>query len=173
MDAHRAEKLGLHSYILELMRWAGILAASACLVSAQQTDEVRVSAHAYAQPQLHLTAQANLVQLEVVVRDPRGHAVGGLKEGDFEVLDEGKPREIAAFSVVTRDGMHASDPSAASSGAPSAAQSAPARAETPIRSTLLFFDDLHASPGELQRAQLAARKFAKAGLGPGAQSGVY
>src|ERR1700733_7060914 len=105
MDAHRAEKLGLHSYILELMRWAGILAVGACLVSAQQTDEVRVSAHAYAQPQLHLTAQANLVQLEVVVRDPRGHAGGGLKQGDFEVLDEGKPRDIAAFSVVTRDAL--------------------------------------------------------------------
>src|SRR5580698_5850688 len=146
MDAHRAEKLGLHSYILELMRWAGILAASACLVSAQQTDEVRVSAHAYAQPQLHLTAQANLVQLEVVVRDPRGHTLGGLKQGDFEVLDEGKPRDIAAFSVLTRDAMQAAAPAARAASAASATktESAPAAVTlptAPVRSTLLFFDD--------------------------------
>src|SRR5580704_13440129 len=137
MDAHRAEKLGLHSYILELMRWAGILAASACLVSAQQTDEVRVSAHAYAQPQLHLTAQANLVQLEVVVRDPRGHAVGGLKQGDFEVLDEGKPREIAAFSVLTRDAIGAPAPAPAPASSPMITGNAPAVTlpSAPLRST--------------------------------------
>jgi VWFA-related protein len=153
------------------MRWASVLAACACL-SGQQTDEIRVSAHVYSPPQLRLTTQATLVQLDAVVRDPRGRAVSGLKQGDFEVLDEGKPREIAAFSMVTREGMRASDPPAASSGAPYP-QRARAHAETPIRSTLLFFDDPHGSPGELQRAQLAAREFVKAGPGPGAQSAVY
>ena len=56
----------------------------------------------YTPPQLRLTAQAQLVQLEVVVRDSHGQPVAGLKQGDFDVLDEGKPRAIAGFSVETR-----------------------------------------------------------------------
>jgi VWFA-related protein len=38
---------------------------------------------------------------------------------------------------------------------------------------LLFFDDLHASGGELQRTQAAAKRFIKDGLGPGARAAVY
>src|SRR5580698_6484487 len=86
------------------MKWRGMLVAGAWLLSAQPSDEVRVSAHAYAPP-LHITAQTSLVQLEVVVRDPNGHAQGGLKQNDFEVFDDGKPREIAAFSVDAREAM--------------------------------------------------------------------
>jgi hypothetical protein len=83
----------------------GVLAAIAAIAVAQGTDEVRVSAHTYMSPQVHLTAQTNLVQLEVVVRDPRGHAAGGLKRTDFEVLDEGKASDILAFSLETREAM--------------------------------------------------------------------
>jgi VWFA-related protein len=158
------------------MKWAGVLAASACLVSAQPGDEVRVSAHAYTPPQLHLTAQANLVQLEAVVRDARGHAVGGLKQGDFEILDEGKPRDIAAFSVVTRSVTTALAPAAVSPGELMITGAVPAAVtlpSTPSRSTLLFFDDLHEPPGELQRTQIAAKRFIKDGMGPGARAAVY
>jgi VWFA-related protein len=166
------EESGPDSYILEFMRWAGVLAAGAVMAAAQQTDEVRVSAHAYTPPQLHLTAQASLVQLEVVVRDARGHAVGGLKQGDFEILDEGKPREIAAFSVVAREPAPAPGP--ANTATP--AESVPAGVTlptAPLRSTLLFFDDLHEAPAELQRTQIAARRFIKDGMGPGARAAVY
>jgi VWFA-related protein len=153
------------------MKWAGVLAASACLVSAQQSDEVRVSAHVYTPPQLHLTVQTNLVQLEVVVRDPRGHAVGGLRQGDFEILDEGRPREIAAFSVETLEAKQTAGPATAARAANSA--SAGAAPNAPKRSTMLFFDDLHVAPAELQRTQLAAKRFVKDGMGPGARAAVY
>jgi hypothetical protein len=83
--------------------WAGAVCALVAVAQPAQQDEVRVSAHVYTPPQARLTAQVQLVQLEVVVRDPRGHAVGGLKQGDFEILDEGKPRAIAAFSVEARE----------------------------------------------------------------------
>jgi len=50
--------------------WLAATAACAVIAAAQQApDEVRVSAHVYTPPQLRLTAQAQLVQLEVVVRD--------------------------------------------------------------------------------------------------------
>ena len=159
------------------MRWFGAFVACAFLAGAQQVDEVRVSAHLYTPPQLRLTAQAQLVQLEVVVRDPRGHAVSGLKQGDFEILDEGKPRPIVAFSVETRGQGQAPELAAApaSSTTTTASLGAPPAPPRPAppRSTLLFFDDLHATGGELQRTQIAAKRFIKDGLGPGARAAVY
>jgi VWFA-related protein len=158
------------------MRCLGLLAGSAFLAGAQ-SDEVHVSAHVYTPPQVRLTVQSQLVQLEVVVRDPRGHAVSGLKQGDFEILDEGKTREIAAFSVVTHEAAPAPVPAAvASASTTTASASAPAAAippPAPPRSTLLFFDDLHQSPAELQRTQIAARSFIREGLGPGGRAAIY
>jgi len=156
------------------MRRLAAAAACAFIAAAQSTDEVRVSAHVYSPPQLHLTAQAQLVQLEVVVRDSHGRAVSGLKQGDFEILDEGKPRAIAAFSVETRGQATVSMP--VSAAAPSATVSLSPRPAMPpaaARSTLLFFDDLHASGGEMQRTQAAAKRFIKDGIGPGARAAVF
>jgi VWFA-related protein len=45
-------------------------------------------------------AGAKLVQVDVVVRDKKGPAAGLTKE-DFTVLDNGKPQEIATFSVTS------------------------------------------------------------------------
>jgi VWFA-related protein len=156
------------------MRSTGILAACALLAAAQQSDEVRVSAHIYTPPQLRLTAQTQLVQLEVVVRDAHGRAVEGLKQADFEILDEGKPRTIAAFSVESRGQSPATAAPPESVAAPSRTASIPnLPAVAPSRSVLLFFDDLHGGAGELQRTQAAARRFIEAGLGPGARAAVF
>lgn len=84
------------------MRVAWVLGLTAAITTAQQVDEVRVTAHLYTPPQPHLSARTNLVQMEVVVRDTRGHAVGGLTPNDFEILGEGNLRTIAGFSVETR-----------------------------------------------------------------------
>jgi VWFA-related protein len=151
------------------MRWLCLFVASAFLAAAQ-SDEIHASAQAYTPPQFHLAVQSQLVQLEVVVRDPKGRTVGGLKQGDFEILDEGKAREIAAFSVETRAAEQA-----AALAAPVAMPSAgaPAPPPAPPRSTMLFFDDLHSDSGELHRTQIAAERFIKDGLGPGARAAVY
>ncbi|HUB78909.1 MAG TPA: VWA domain-containing protein [Bryobacteraceae bacterium] len=154
-------------------KWVGLAVATAFLAAAQ-SDEVRVSAHNYVPPPLRLTVETQLVEMDVTVRDSRGQAVSGLRQGDFEILDEGKPREIAAFLAETRGKAVLPSVAAASAAAPAApAPAQVALPSLPVRSTLLFFDDLHASPAELQRAQLAARQFVKAGLGAGAQAAVY
>jgi VWFA-related protein len=44
---------------------------------------------------------AKLVQVDVVVRDKNG-PVSGLTKQDFTLLDNGKPQEIAVFSVKGR-----------------------------------------------------------------------
>ena len=138
------------------------MVTTAAIAAAQQVDEVRVSAHVYTPPQAHITAQTSLVQMEVVVRDAHGRPVSGLTPGDFEILDDGSPRTIAAFSVETRT-------------APQAPAKGPKLAVDfgPPRSTLLFFDDLHTSPAEMLHMQTAALRFIKRGLGPGSRAAIY
>jgi VWFA-related protein len=154
------------------MLLAAPLALSLFVAAAQQPDEVRVSAHSYTPPQLRLTATTQLVQIEVVVRDRNGHSIGGLLRSDFEIMDEGKLRQIAAFSEVRAAGAA---PAATPLPASATSSPTPAPAAAPLgphRSTLLFFDDLHASPADLQRTQVAAEGFIKQGLGRG-RAAVY
>lgn len=44
-------------------------------------------------------ASAKLVQVSVVLRDPRGHAVGSIQKDDFRLFDDRKPQAITSFSV--------------------------------------------------------------------------
>ena len=78
------------------------LLAGAALVAAPSVDpqEVRLAAFPYfPKPAITLKAEARLVDIGVVVRDSQGHSVRGLSKSDFEIRDEGKWREITAFSV--------------------------------------------------------------------------
>jgi VWFA-related protein len=113
-----------------------------------------------------LRIETRLVDVGVVVRDPRGRAVPGLKQGDFQVLDDGKERAITSFLV---DTVRARPQKAANSSAPTPQPSATATgsAPRPPRFVVLFFDDAGTNGGDLTRAQIAARRFVKEALNPG------
>lgn len=49
-------------------------------------------------PSFTIADNVRLVVLDVSVRDPRGGYVSGLRKQDFQVLDNGQPRDIAQFS---------------------------------------------------------------------------
>ncbi len=48
-----------------------------------------------------LRLQSNVVVVRVVVRDNKGHAVGGLRKEDFSIRDNDQPQVISSFSVET------------------------------------------------------------------------
>jgi VWFA-related protein len=110
----------------------------------QGEQEVKVSSRPYA-PGLP-PSDTLLVPVGVTVRDPRGHAVSGLKAADFLVTDQGQEVAVAGASQITRV--------------------KPAPAAMP-RSIALCFDDYGSSSAQLLRAKAIVIEFVREGLRPG------
>src|SRR5579862_8604332 len=66
-----------------MLRWIALIGLAG-LMAAQEPSSFRVN--------------TRLVEVDVVVRSKAG-AVTGLTKGDFRILDNGKPQDIATFSV--------------------------------------------------------------------------
>jgi VWFA-related protein len=127
--------------------------------------EVSIRTHPYTPPSAVLHAESNLVETGLTVRDSRGHAVAGLHASDFEVLDNGAPRQIAAFSELRPE---ASSPAAAASAAmPLGTVPSAAAAPLPPKFVTFFFDDFHVANGSMQFVKQGARAFIAKGVKPG------
>ncbi|MBZ5583032.1 MAG: VWA domain-containing protein [Acidobacteriia bacterium] len=110
----------------------------------------------------------NLVTVPVVVRDNKGKPVGGLRRESFQLFDNGKPQEIAKFSVERIGGAEGQRK-----------QTAPARAggppptAMPDRFVAYLFDDLHLKIEDLIRIRQAAARHFSASLRPGDRAAIY
>jgi len=112
------------------------------------------------EPEFKLRVQENVVVVRVVVRDSKGHAVGGLRKEDFRISDEGKPQAISSFSVETSEAA-ASLPAQPTAAAPAAkpGQEAAATPVAPLSYLAFYFDDLYSVQDSLYRSGQAAEKF--------------
>jgi VWFA-related protein len=126
-------------------------------------QEVAIRTHSYTPPSTVLHAESNLVETGLTVRDSIGRAVAGLHAADFEVLDNGVPQQITAFSELRSDGK----PTALASGNPS--ETVPPASAPPAEPKFVtfFFDDFHMANGEMLFVKKAAHAFIDKGINPG------
>lgn len=152
-------------------------AGIAMVLAAQQglpPGEIRLSSSEYwPRSQYTLRVEASLVEVGVVVRDSRGHSVGGFSRDDFEIEDSGKKRPITAFAVETYTRATAA-PAAMKPTEPAAAPAAaPHPPQKPPRFVGLFFDDFSIGAADLPQAKAAARRFLKEGVESGDRVAIF
>lgn len=163
-----------------MIRVAALSLLSA-LLAAQgiSPDEIRVTSHVYVPKSAHLQVETDVVEIGVVVRDNHGRAVSGLTRENFQVHDNGKPREIADFSLDSTG--PAAPPDLSSKPADAEVSDKTAFASKPAaprpRFIALYFDDVNAKDAQhsndLKQTQDAAEKFVEQVLRPGVQVGVF
>ena len=119
----------------------------------------------------------NLVQIDAVVTDKDGRQVTDLRPEDFEVLEDGKPRQITNFAYVRVAGSaaagHAGDgPARSAKGRKSAVVAPPVMAATlrpeQVRRTVaLVVDDICMSFEDVHHTKRALSKFLNEQVGQG------
>jgi len=136
---------------LRIVGRAGLaLAAAAMLTAAVLAQQPPADQPAF-------RAGADLVIVDAVVVDKAGQPVTNLTAADFEVRDEGRTQAISLFQTVSVDAAaQAAGPVAARRYAFSTNAGAGA---VPGRAFVLFFDDVHLTQAEGDRAKVALNQF--------------
>ncbi len=138
-----------------------LLVASALPLGAQKpVDRKADSPKAFGE-----TIEVSVVNLDVFVTDKKGKPVTGLRQEDFEVLEDGKPVAISNFYAERRGKAAAAAPVPAAPGAP-----VPADVERPVAQRLrmvVFVDDVNLSAANRSRILENVGKFLHTELQPG------
>src|SRR5882672_7604868 len=127
---------------------SGLLRPASVFASALALGSLR--SHASAQTPPTFPAGVELVRIDVVVLE-RGVPVTGLSAADFEITENGQPREIVSFEpIVVRV---AARPTTRESVLPPRVSEPNAGPPEENRYFLIFFDDVHVSAPAAERAR--------------------
>src|SRR5262249_9568328 len=127
-------------------------------------------------------SKVNLVLVPVAVRDRNGRPIGNLKKEDFQLLDQGAPQTISAFSIIRRPADprtkndNRSTPAAIPQNPPGPAGENGAAVSDPASRTryfIYFFDDLHIRFADVAQVRAAALVHFKNSFGTGAFASIY
>jgi VWFA-related protein len=124
-----------------------------------------LAAAALAQAPIQVTTR--LVQVAVVVRDKQG-AVADLTKGDFEVLDKGKSRPIATFSIARATDRVPRAPLPPNTFSNHLDQ----QGDAPVTATVLLFDSLNTAFKDQADARKQALAFLKS-IDPASPVAIY
>ena len=122
-----------------------------------------------------LKVNADLVLTNVVVRDKKtGEVIEGLKQGDFTVLENGKPQKVTSFDFQNVDEIAALNEKGTAMGSAGAIESNVLTKNGVVnedalrnhRLIVIFFDLISMQPEDLERAVEAAKQYVNTKMGP-------
>lgn len=109
------------------------------------------------QPPITFRAEVNYVEVDARVVDAQGKFIPDLAAGDFQIIEDGKPQTVTAFSFVNLPVERMERPLFASKPIESDVRTNLQAADGRIY--LIVLDDLHTAPMRSNRTKMAARQF--------------
>ncbi len=106
-----------------------------------------------------IKVKTELMEVRAVVTDKNGRIIENLKKEDFELLENDRPQEISFFSVSQIEREPATAEPAMKEKAPQIQTTRARLGEAPVRTTLLYVDNLHLSFSSLNRVKQTLRQF--------------
>jgi VWFA-related protein len=149
-----------HSQAITFQFLFFMIAILLCAVQGAGAHGVAIQARGKAAQQETFKVKTELVEVRAVVTDRKGRPIENLGKDDFELLVNRKPRTFDHFSFARIEDAPALP--AAAGAATGVAESKSVRArltEPPVRTVLLYVDNLHLSFSSLVQTKQALRKF--------------
>ncbi|MBZ5514527.1 MAG: VWA domain-containing protein [Acidobacteriia bacterium] len=149
---------------------AGVLIAVLTAMAAAGLVPVSAQAPEEPSPPGVIRVTVNLVQVDAVVTDSKGHQVTDLRPEDFEILEDGRPQTITNFSYISIAALTRGPLQAQLPPQPPGAPSVPPvrlRPEQVRRTIAIVVDDLTLSPESILNARKALKNFVDEDVQPG------
>lgn len=140
---------------------APLLRASSASAGQQQQQQAPPQTPAD-QPPVTFRVEVNYVEVDAFITDAQGNVVTDLTASDFEVLEDGKPQKIAAFSLVNIPIERAERPLFAGRPVEPDVQT---NEHLEGRIYLIVLDDIHTDFTRTPRVKAAARRFIEQNFG--------
>jgi VWFA-related protein len=119
------------------------------------------------------SSRVNLVSVPVVVRGREGHAVGNLRQEDFQLFDKGKLQVITKFSIEKSNVAAVETQPSATPGQPTQAAPVIANPALPERYVAYLFDDVHLQGNDLLQARQAVNRHLDESLEPTTRAAIF
>ena len=124
-------------------------------------------------PEVTFKVEVNYVEEDVRVVDSDGNFVRGLKQEDFQVLEDGKPQKVQTFGMVDIPNTRLRKPRfLAPDALPIEPDVAVNKQVLDGRLYLIVLDDYHVAPLRTQNVRNLARRFVLEKLGPDDQAAI-
>jgi VWFA-related protein len=157
---------------LSYVTLAGIVAATA-LAAGQAPPQPSAQGPSAPAPEVTFKVEVNYVEEDVRVVDRDGNFVRGLKQEDFQVLEDGKPQKIQTFGMVDIPLIRPRTPLYLGPAAvPITPDVAVNKQVLDGRLYLMVLDDYHVAPLRSQNVKNLARRFVLEKLGRDDQAAV-